>query len=143
MGEHWTAKWVGILSTVGLTVLGFASTVIWYFEDDRVRQIQWRLDDAGEHAAQLASLNKIDTRLGKIQTELATQTQRLDDLVGYHVEARSDRERLDVEITDLRVSVAGALGHHRGEHGRIESTADQLEAILRKLKIETSGDNPR
>ena len=126
MGEHPAIKWIGIATAV-LSLLGLASTVVWYFEDDRVRQIQWLKDDVQWNESQISSLAAILERQEEIQRELATQTLRLDALdvlINRHWKQREDRfEELELLHTNLLTLLAERfadfsyrMGKHDGRH---------------------------
>ena len=66
-------------------------------------------------------------------TELGTRINALTKAVN---EIKSNQHRLDSEVGTIRTEIARDLGYHQGEHGRIEGAADQLEAILRRLKTD-------
>ena len=115
----------GTITVVGLVVAG-----VMYFEE------QFEQGDLALAGNQKVLVEKLDGLAG----EMATQTQRLDDIMIRAAEARAGREELDEglkdlrgEFADLRAYVADQLAHHRGEHGRIEGAADTLEGILRRV----------
>ena len=126
MGEHPLGRWLGIAAT-GISVLSFAGAVLWYFEDDRVRQIKWLDDDVRWNESQISSLAMILERQEAIQRELATQTLRLDateELINRHWVQRENRfEELETLHTNLLTLLTERfadfsykIGKHDGRH---------------------------
>ena len=99
-------KWVGLAGAI-LTVLGFGATVLWYFENDRVRQTQWLRDDVQWNEELHFNLSAILARQEQIQRELATQTLRLDSIEDNQANLR---DAIATSNDDLNYR----LGFHRG-----------------------------
>ena len=78
--------------------------------------------------------DKITETLVDLSTEMATQSNSLEDLAHHALQMETDLGGLDKSLTETRVYIADKLGSHEGEHGRFEGAADRFEELLRKLE---------
>ena len=79
---RWTAALLAIGGAIGLLagLIAGANQVLWYFEDDRLRNINWLAQDEKWNAEQLGKLDSILQRQDEIQSEMATQSLLLGEV---------------------------------------------------------------
>ena len=96
--------WVAAIFTI-LSALIAVGGIWWYFQDTKLRDEQWLLDDIRWNAEQLQKMEDIILRQTSIQGELATQSLQLREtieLINRHWQQREQRfEELEMEHARL------------------------------------------
>lgn len=122
--EHPVWLWAGVIITV-FGVLGSVGGLYWYFNDERIRNIEWNEDDVRWNNRQREDHKILITRQQEIKKELATQSVKLDELhtlIRDHWKQREDRfEELETEHKAIISTISTAnddlnfrLGFHAG-----------------------------
>ena len=126
MNDSPLIKWFSII-TATLTALVFVGGVWWYFQDEKLRNEQWFVEDTQWNISQLEKLDFIISTQADIKQELSIQRQLLIDIREFQSiisdHSEDSFEELEVEHQNMTEAIwqsyAGIfriLGKHEGLH---------------------------
>lgn len=109
MNSTAAAKWIGLIAGV-LAIAMVVATGWWYFQDDKLRNEQWYIDDNEWNTSILAELALIKGQLASMEQDIIVAIDRHEEFVS--VENRDIKGTLTTSLDDLSYR----LGVHAGQH---------------------------